>query len=703
MLILTDVTGNHYFELTSASAISTMGGATVSGSFPIDGNQMSYSSVQAATITLNGGNNDSTQKIGDTGVNMGTFTIENNNYEDVNIYRVRLRQNSDATDGSVINFSLDLDGTIVKSNVSMVSKYVDFILDTPFLLKKNTTITATIRGDVISDIGKHVQLYLKNSSDFDARGSAYGNFYSAYVDNSSFDASAGTDDAGYITIQGSAINVSTDGPAATNVKNNTKQVPLLNVHISSTNTDVLFDDLRFTLTNNGAMNDYNMQNIVLVDSGNNASYSVTDPTGSSTSAQTLDFENVYLKKGVQYNFVLEGDIQDNTPANTTFVANLSLVGTPGSTAHFQDADQTAVGTTDYSTNGLNGKTMTVSAPAIILSYVSTNAASTVQGAQGVLLYKGELTANDVSNLTITQMKIDATVGYNSTTLDKDWQRIYLYKVNSDGSETKLDDENSLGDSHVTFSGFNLSIPHGLSNGIYFTVRGDVKNSPTGTSTVINLNATYSNYNVKDTDSKALTSSQFSIDSSSGPTITVVTQGTYAMGMDVTEAGTNNDQNVLAGSIIKAARIKVTAANEPALLKDIVIRNSGSATNVTAARAYIYSDSGMTQLLGSADFSSYTSDYRALIQGLNGGAGIVIPTAGTTYLYVGVLVKGIDYSASPSADATAQAGKTIILNVPDNVSGSYETKVWGQASGQLETNPTFSSEFKDFHCLGCGYV
>jgi len=661
------VNGNHYFELTSASAVAA-NGATVSGSFPISGNQMTYSTVEAGTVTITGQTNTYNYKVGETGRTLAELTLaNNNNKEDVNITRIRFKYEGTAAANAVGNLSLDLDGTIVKSGVTVSSdKYVDFLLDTPFLLKKSTTINATVRGDIVTDINKNLELYIKNATDFEARGTAYGNFYGVTL--------AGNYGSSYddtINIKGSEINASSDGPAAADVKANTKDVVLMNLKLSTANTDVLFDTLRLTLTNNGVMNGYQMQNLELVDATNNAAYSVADITASTTAAHNLDFENVYLKKGVQYNFVLRGDIQDNTPAGTTFVGALDL---DNSTAHFQDADQTAVVDSDFSTLSITGKTMTVAAPGFIVSHVSTNDVTTVQSASGVLLYKGQFTATNVSDLKLSQIKVTATMG--SGNISGDWQRLYLYQVNADGSETKLDDENSLDTTTVTFNGFNLVIPKGLSNGVYFTIRGDVKNTPTGTTIRITPSSTATDYSVKDSDSKALTASQMSLTGATiGHTTTVGTKGTYTLDMDTSEAGINSNMNVLAGQIVKVGRIKATAQKEAAIINDLVIKNIGDATNVTAARVYLYKDSAMTQLIGSADFASGDTP-SALLQGIN----YTIPTTGNTYIYVGVLVKPIDYSVSPSSDSTAIAGKTIILQIPKDATG-YVTKATGAATGQ----------------------
>lgn len=671
-----DVSGNHYFEITKAADIST-NGSSVSGSFPMSGNTMTYSTVNAATVTVTGANNAPTYKIGESNVVISEFTIANNDKEVVTIKRIRLKQNQTAGDNAVTSFNLDLDGTVVAKDVKMVDKYVDFVLDKPLELAKSKTITATVRGNVVDDIGKFVELYLKNETDLEVAGSAYGDFYGSRIVTTAFNISGNAD---YVTISGSEINVSFDGPVAADVKDDSDNVVLANFKIKSANQDVNFEALRVTITN-GTANNLPMTNLELVDSANNASYSVSDPASSTT--QNLAFENILLVKGVQYNFQIRGDIQDNSPAGSTYLASIAF--NAGVTARYQDSDETAVVLGDFSTSALTGKLMTVAAPAVTFAKVTTTDSSVVKNAKNVLLYKGKIYANDVDVLKVSKIKLNAfDNSTNARTMSIDFDRLYLYKVNTDGTETKLDDETSLGNTGVSFSGFTQEVPKGVSNGVTFVVRGDVKASPTGTTTRFKLDGTDTNYTVKDSDNNALVSANFTINSTDyGQRTTVVTLGTYTMIVDTTLSGLNNSKNVLAGTRSVLGSIKLTANKEAAKVEDLVIQNFGSATNDTLATLYLYDNVNLTgTALASTDMAA---NKKAKFTGLN----IAVPTSGATYLYIAGLIKPIDYSASPIDDATAVAATDIALFVPADASG-YTTKVTGKDTGEVLTNTSVTA-------------
>ena len=377
--------------------------------------------------------------------------------------------------------------------------------------------------------------------------------------------------------------------------------------------------------------------------------------------------------GVQYNFEIRGDIQNNVTSGATYTVGIDF--TNGFIARFRDADETAVTTSDLSAVALAGNIITVSSPAYVLSVVTLNNNTIVKDAHGVLLFKGKITANSSDNLKISRLTVNSYVGINGANFPGvDWDRFSLYRVNQDGTETKLDDETSLSSSNViNFSGFTLDIPKGISNGVYIAVRGDVNPSPLGTTTKIRWGQTVStDYVVKDSDNDTVFMSG-TPPTTYGPIITVTGPGTFSLTIDKSETPLNNSMNVLAGGVRKLARLKVTATNEMAKIEDIFIQNTGTAGVDTLSSLYLYSDRDLTELLGTADMSSSKVAFFNDVD-------VNIPTTGITYLYLAGLIKPIDYSSSPSADATADAGTTIALKPLRNYN-TLNSKVVGVVTGE----------------------
>ena len=667
---LTGKSGNHYFEVSAASDIVT-NGAVVSGSFPVAGNTMAYSAVDAATVTLANQDHATTYKIGETDRILVEFEIDNDDKEDVDLYRIRLKNNDTAGDDSISNLSLEIDGNVVKTDVAMEGKYIDFVLDTPYTIEKNkTNISCYVYGDIVGDINKYLDFYLKNVADVDARGTAYGGNYSANVIGAAFDA-VGASSA--IKIEGSEIDLSFDGPQTSDIKDDVDDVVLANFKIKSNNLDINIETLEFIVTNTNHQAGDELENFEMVDEGNNIAYSITS-TFDGGAIDTATFENVYLQKGIQYNFELRGDVPEAADEDDAYSIAATFT-TSTFDANYQDEDETAVAVGDLSTTAVSGKTMTVKDATYTLSAITTNANTVVKEATNVLLFKGKVTASNVDDLKVSKLRFDGDFGFGASTFDDDWNRIRLYKVNSDSTETELDDETSLANDYVSFSGFTLDISKGASNGVTVVVRADVKSTPAqSTTTAVSWNTSSGNHTVKDSDNNAA-SHNGSIPSTAGGTITVASEGTYTMTMDTELTGINNDKNVLAGSMPLIGRLKMTAAKEAAILEDLVIGNSGTANNDTIATLYLYDNAdGTGTPLGSADVS--TGDV-AFFEDVN----IEVPMTGSTYMYIFGMVKAIDYSASPGADSTGVHATTIELGVPVDPGSGVATKVLGSDTGE----------------------
>jgi hypothetical protein len=660
---------NHYFEIATASDVDT-NGAVVSGSFPVAGNTLAYASVFASDVSIAGNTGGGTYKIGETDVVLADFTVSNGTEEVVDVYRLRLKQDGTANDDAISNLSLYFNGDKVAEGVSMENRYVDFMLDTPVSIDKSDNLDVVVYGDIVDGIDKTIDLYANNVADFDVRGSAYGNNYSANILIGDFEAG----DVSDYTIAGSEINVSFDGPTAQDIKDDTKDVVLANFKIKSNNLDVNIETMSFELTSSAADATEAMENFEMVDSGNGVSYSITSTFTGGT--DTATFENVYLEKGVQYNFELRGDVPEAADENETYSIAITFSG--NFTARYQDDNETTVTVgTDLSSASLTGKTMTVKDTTVILSKVTTTNSTVVENAKGVLLYKGKITASNVDDLVVKKVKFTGDLTNN---LDDAFDKLYFHKVNSDGTETELDTETSLDLDDPVFQNFNLNIPKGASNGIYVVVRGDVKDSPTADTIKFKWSGTDGDYTIRDSENDAVAT--LTQDSTNyGQETTIAAKGEFTMAIDKTLSGLNNDKNVLAGSESLLGRIKLTAAKEEATLEDFALRNMGTAAEDDIAYVRIYADQEMTELLGEANLSG---GY-ALYEDVN----INIPTTGITYLYIAGVVKSIDYSNSPSADATADASETITWAIGSST--GYAVKALGVSTGEeLSTSDVASS-------------
>lgn len=678
-------TGEHAFSLESATDVTSNSASEANGDFPITGKTLTFSSTNVGIVTLTNSGSTSTKKVGEEGVIMNEFTIATNGTESVNINRVIMRNDGSASDAAAENFTLEFEGEVVAQADVMEGKYIDFVLDPPYLLDKSKTVTATVKGDIKTDIGKLISLYVKDATDFEATGNGFGGLYNVALTNNLTTTTAA---ANAVTIAGSDINVSFNGPEAQDIKADTDNVVLANLAMQADSDSVNLTRLRVVLAMGAATAGEQLQNLELVDSGNNVSYTVSDPAVALSS--NLDFENVDLKQGVQYNFEIRGDVPTGVTAGQTYKASIDFNNVTGEFSN----DLTAVVVGNFSASTLEGKLQTIAAPSVTFTPVTTTASTVVKSATGALLFKGKVKASNVSDLRVTKLSVTDTGSIAN--LGNAFDRLYLYQVNSDGSETKLDDESSLaGVTSVAFSGFTLNVPKGSSNEVSIVVRGDVKATPTAGTVMLQFKAAaVADYSVKDADSNLFTIGQYTVTAGVGQTTTMATQGTFTLGFDVTEAGTNIDKYVSAGKQVLVGRIKASATKENATLKELTIENNGTATSDDISLVSLFSDKEMTTVLATATLNAAKA---AVWE--NNSLNIEIPTSGLKYIYVAVTLKGIDYSSSPTADATATALRTVKFNLAHaKVTGvaTGETLVYGGDSGATAATQTLT--IADAACL-----
>lgn len=164
-------TGNIGLGVISASAITT-NGATVSGSFPINGNLMAPIDYDVANLSFTSVNNTYTPKVGDENVELGRFTVDFNSYaKDVALQSVMLKNNgAEDLAKTAMNLYLEYNGDKVTNGVTVDGRYVTLNFIPEFdHLKDDPSKILYLRGDVIAKENTSTDSYvivLNKSTDF---------------------------------------------------------------------------------------------------------------------------------------------------------------------------------------------------------------------------------------------------------------------------------------------------------------------------------------------------------------------------------------------------------------------------------------------------------------------------------------------------------------------------------------------------------
>lgn len=283
------------------------------------------------------------------------------------------------------------------------------------------------------------------------------------------------------------------------------------------------------------------------------------------------------------------------------------------------------------------------------------------------------------------IELDGASGYladseyisNLYLIDKDRNYIYWPSCyNTDGA--KICSFNNIYQTANKERHFELrgDIPSGFYDDRSYIVRFSENNG---------LSASYTNnwtkVELKDISFNKLLHETISVEGEDIPT------GTYEMDFDLGTRDLAIERNLLAGSLTKIGRIKINVEEENAILNDLNIEVTGTATNLDIAKIYLFWDENLTDPIA----NDYVQDGTNIVSFEN--IGVTIPKDQVKYIYVGGLIPAIDYSNEPSSFATASAGKTIALHIIED--NTYKTELIGEISSAVLTdiypeNDTYTS-------------
>ncbi len=149
---LNGATGNAALSIVSAAAVSA-GKASVTGSFPVVGNLMSFTDYNVAPVKFDGADSTKTLKVGDTKADFGSFDLSFATTSKDVIFKSIMLKNTGAEDlaKSTANLYLEKNGTAISGNATVDGRYATFTLNNGgLLLEKGDSITVKVKGDVMA-------------------------------------------------------------------------------------------------------------------------------------------------------------------------------------------------------------------------------------------------------------------------------------------------------------------------------------------------------------------------------------------------------------------------------------------------------------------------------------------------------------------------------------------------------------------------
>lgn len=583
--------GNHAFSIEAASAV-TAGGATVTGSFPVTGNIMSFNTTDVGTTDIEG-NNTYTVKAGETNVEVGRFTVYVSNVEDATINAITLYNgNRDVLSNLKLYRGSDMVATGAKNG-----SYFTFTLANPINVAKGESVAFNVMADVTGARNADTAtLTVRYNTDLKVMGKTYGYNLKPTIGvgtGSSMNEELGGTQKQTVNVEAGQVTLTFNGPVTANVAKNSKDVVLMNFSIAAQSAmDV--EKVGIIVKDSDNTDDDDVSNVEIV-CGNTVMNEWADWAETSAGTTLTDTSVWSIAAGETKNCQIRLDVENTKTANDTLSANLDV-----SNWTFKDAN-TGDNITDIVPSAdLVGNTMTVVAADLVGTLSATPAIQSWVSGSTIEVNGYNFAAGDAKDVKVTAISLlgyideDSAGGFTAAVDNSVYVKDVLSTIELYDGTTKIGDTKTVAtNGTVTFNTLSWTIPAGTTKRL--TVKGLTSNNAP--------------YNANDEDIKfAVTSVTAEYDNGTGltPTITAIDgeadittyqtitgAGTLAMALDADTPAA--DLLVMGNQGVAVTKVKFTSTKEPFVVEKLQIKNGGASSdaNVTAVVLEYKNEAGAT--------------------------------------------------------------------------------------------------------------
>jgi hypothetical protein len=320
-------------EVPKLALASVETDATVSASFPVVGNAMSFNTtvvVGVVNVSHSPALSTLTEEVGTEEVTFLNVKIANGSASniDLQVESIRFNNVGSASDEDVDNLELVVDGNVVATS-KMVSNYVTFDLSAVEAAKilngKNEVFT--LRGDIIGGSGRTLDFDIKKVDDIKARD---------LLNNAYPTPDAAIDSGRTITISRGTLNVSkTNVVQAGNIPKDASDVVLGSWNFKVAGESITFNSIKVDLAATGSLQAEDFTNCKLVSGDTNLTGS-TDGSGAANDGDISFTDSFTLPIGdnavqLSCNVNDDGDANDTVQAAIDFTAEANLDATGDTT------------------------------------------------------------------------------------------------------------------------------------------------------------------------------------------------------------------------------------------------------------------------------------------------------------------------------------------------------------------------------------
>lgn len=499
--------GRHAIQIADAASVVIEGTGTVSGSFPITGNEFIIGAVAAARVDVTKGVTPSNPTIGSKTIEVSNFKLTANT-NDVEVRQINLYQAGSINNSDLTNFKL-YQGTTVVATADSVSEdnLITLVFDPAFTIANGVTKVFSLRADVAGRASRTIKTYVEYTTDVTAIDKVYNAGAAICIDadqtggctstsQGSFDGDTTSVSYIEVTTQGGSLTISFNGPSAANVAKGSLGVEMFKFAMTSEDNELEIRNLRFTLagpsTGNGKVKGSSgteyFRNIKLVDTDTgvtvmgpvNMASTVASPA--TTTGEIVFTDSWNIDASETRNLAIVADLSNSEDVTNEFYSTgqsaytVTLNAFGSNDIRVSDTGEFLATTKIVPNAAIAGNAQTVKAASLTAALATTPAGTTiVKKQQNVNSVGITLSAGQQSDVTITSIKLTGKAQtafvptYTAAKFDQLVTKLALF----DG-DTQVGDAESPSSGEATITNFQLSIPKGTTKTL--TVKATVASS-----------------------------------------------------------------------------------------------------------------------------------------------------------------------------------------------------------------------------------
>jgi len=569
--------GNHIFGIESASAV-TAGGASVSGSFPMNGNTMTFNTTDVGLTDIENANSY-TVKSGATGVEVGRLAVHVNTTEDGQLEALTLYNS-----GRDILSNLKLyRGSDMVATATQSGSYFTFVLGTPYKINKGESAVFTVKADITNARNADTAtLYVRYKTDLKVKGLTYGYYLAPTLaqgsdgSNSAIDELDSSPMSQSITVEAGQVTVTSSGPVAANVAKDTNDVVFMNLAITTV-AAVDIEKVGVILKDSDNSDDDDVSNLELVCDGVIMN-EWSDPTESSAGSVNTDTSVWSIPANTTKNCQIRMDIESAKTANDTISVDWDYSNWTFKDSNTGDSITDVVPSTDIA-----GQQMTAVANSLTVTMSSTPTSQTWVSGASFDANAFNFAVGDAGAVKVTEVKLIAA-------LDEDMDGTYGIA----GSDNSINTKDVISSVELYNGSTKIGSTETISSAglvTFDTLAWNLVASANEKLTVKAYSSSNAPYNSDNDYIKFYVSSitaEYGSGSSLSATYTAVdTAAEVTIYQTITSAGTltavaaaDNPTSalVLMGSTANMTKVKFTSTNEAFVVEKLEVKNTSGTTD-----------------------------------------------------------------------------------------------------------------------------